>query len=183
MHENHYYGDVLRFVTDLTNRPPTEQRELTELWRAAGLGAEAGTAQDLVEIREFLARWTEVVDADTEATRVRLLNALLAETAAYPRITDHAGTGWHLHYRDDDVPLAAMIRTVTVVAAAKHLTRFGMHRLGRCALRECRRAFVDMSRGGRQRYCTRTCANRDAVRRHRAGTGWEEAARSNRPML
>ncbi|WP_280267970.1 hypothetical protein [Nocardia wallacei] len=49
-------------------------------------------AQDPAEVREFLVRWTEVIDADTDETRVRLLNALLAETAAYPRITDHAGT-------------------------------------------------------------------------------------------
>ncbi|HEY0453774.1 CGNR zinc finger domain-containing protein [Actinophytocola sp.] len=28
--------------------------------------------------------------------------------------------------------------------------------------------FGDLTRGGRQRYCSPTCANRDAVRRHRA---------------
>ncbi|RAG62710.1 CGNR zinc finger domain-containing protein, partial [Burkholderia multivorans] len=27
---------------------------------------------------------------------------------------------------------------------------------------------VDVTRGGRQRYCSVRCANRDAVRRHRA---------------
>jgi predicted RNA-binding Zn ribbon-like protein len=28
--------------------------------------------------------------------------------------------------------------------------------------------YADLSRTGRQRYCSPTCANRDAVRRHRA---------------
>ncbi|WP_324192954.1 CGNR zinc finger domain-containing protein [Nocardia transvalensis] len=172
MHENHYYGGALDLVTNLTNHPPTHPDEITRQWHSAGLGTGAkADARDLAEIREFLVRWAEVIDADTEETRVRLLNALLAETAAYPRITDHDNTGWHLHYQDDDEHLAAVFRTVTVVAAAKHLTQYGLHRLGRCALTECARAFVDMTRGGRQRYCTRACANRDAVRRHRARAG------------
>ena len=38
----------------------------------------------------------------------------------------------------------------------------------RWALEECRSPFGDFSRGGRQRYCSPACANRDAVRRHRA---------------
>ncbi|MCM6774746.1 CGNR zinc finger domain-containing protein [Nocardia sp. CDC159] len=46
-----------------------------------------------------------------------------------------------------------------------------MHRLGRRALTDCGRASIDTTRGGRQRYCTRACANRDAVRRHRARRG------------
>lgn len=171
MQGNHYYGDVLDFVTELTNRPPSDPDELTRRWHAAGLGTgRTADARDLAETREFLVRWAEVIDAETEEDRVRSLNALLAETAAYPRITGHGGTAWHLHYRDDGVHLAAVLRAVAVVAAAKHLTQFGMHRLGRCALAECGFAFVDMTRGGRQRYCTRTCANRDAVRRHRAKT-------------
>ncbi|MGA5539556.1 CGNR zinc finger domain-containing protein [Mycolicibacterium nivoides] len=41
-----------------------------------------------------------------------------------------------------------------------------MHRIHRCAAEDCAHAFVDFSRPGTQRYC----ANRDAVRRHRATT-------------
>ncbi len=43
-----------------------------------------------------------------------------------------------------------------------------MHRLPRCETTECGTAFADTSRTGRQRYCSLRCANRDAVRRHRA---------------
>ncbi|MER7079164.1 CGNR zinc finger domain-containing protein [Saccharopolyspora kobensis] len=169
MQENHYYRDALRLATDLVNRPPLRPEELADRWNELGLGSRARASDaDLEEVSRFTQRWTAVIDARTEEERVALLNELLAEAAAYPRITDHDGSGWHLHYRDDDVPLAAMIRAVTAVAAAKHLTEHGMHRLGRCALAECAQAFVDLTRGGRQRYCTRVCANRDAVRRHRA---------------
>ncbi|AEW99334.1 CGNR zinc finger domain-containing protein [Streptantibioticus cattleyicolor] len=168
MPESHYYPAILRLVTDITNRPPTGLDDLRHRCVTAGLGPgiPAGPA-DLAEIRRLGDRWAEIVDADTEERRVALLNALLAEAAAYPRITTHDGCGWHLHYRDDGVGLAAVLRAVTGVAAAQHLTQLGMDRLGRCALDECRLAFVDFSRGGRQRYCSRACANRDAVRRHR----------------
>ncbi|MCM6774747.1 hypothetical protein NDR87_12540 [Nocardia sp. CDC159] len=66
-------------------------------------------ARDLAETREFLVRWSEVIDAVDAQSRARLLNALLADAAAYPRITDHDGTGWHPHSRDDDVHLAAVM--------------------------------------------------------------------------
>ncbi|MCP2257562.1 putative stress-induced transcription regulator [Streptoalloteichus tenebrarius] len=169
MQENHYYVDTLRLVTDLTNTPVTDLADLRERCARIRLDIPA-RPRDLAEVRALVGRWVEIVDAASEERRVALLNALLAEAAAYPRITDHDGTGWHLHYRDDDVPLAAALRAVVSVAAAQHLTATGMHRLGRCALPECRFVFVDFSRGGRQRYCSRVCANRDAVRRHRRKT-------------
>ncbi|WP_261377074.1 CGNR zinc finger domain-containing protein [Amycolatopsis bartoniae] len=161
--------EALDFVMGLTNDPPVDPRDLADRWNGAGLGFGASaTEDDLADVRAFLGQWAAVVDAPGEERRVELLNGLLADVAAYPRITNHDGSGWHLHYRDDDVPLARTIRAVTVVAAAQHLTEHGMHRLGRCARTDCRRAFADLTRGGRQRYCTRACANRDAVRRHRA---------------
>jgi predicted RNA-binding Zn ribbon-like protein len=43
-----------------------------------------------------------------------------------------------------------------------------MDRLGRCAAADCGAPFADVSRTGRQRYCSPACGNRDAVRRHRS---------------
>jgi predicted RNA-binding Zn ribbon-like protein len=47
-----------------------------------------------------------------------------------------------------------------------------MHRLRRCAAGQdagdpCSAVVVDVTRNGRQRYCSVRCANRAAVRRHR----------------
>ncbi|WP_345492903.1 CGNR zinc finger domain-containing protein [Nocardia callitridis] len=171
MRESHFREEALTFATDLLNNPPESPEDLAARWDRSGLSATTGTraeTRDVAEVAAFLTRWASVIDAADEGDRVARLNSLLATAAAYPRITDHDGSPWHLHYRDDRATLASIIRTVTVVAAAEHLTTFGMHRLGRCASADCGRAFVDFSRGGRQRYCTRMCANRDAVRRHRS---------------
>ncbi len=58
------------------------------------------------EVRDFLELWTDVVDAGTEQSRVTVLNQLLARVATSPSITDHDGSGWHLHYRDADAGFA-----------------------------------------------------------------------------
>jgi len=64
--------------------------------------------------------------------------------------------------------IAGVLEALFSVGTALHLVGRGMHRLGRCALDECTAIYADTSRNGRQRYCSPKCANRDAVRRHRA---------------
>lgn len=156
-------------MTGLTNDRPVDLAAVLQRWDETEMGPVPPSAdEDFPEVCEFLDRWVEVVDTTEEAERVRLLNALLAEAAAYPRITAHDGYSWHLHYRDDGIRLPAMLRAVTSVAAAQYLTSTSLRRLSRCAAPECRRAFVDFTRSGTQRYCTHACVNRDAVRRHRA---------------
>lgn len=116
----------------------------------------------------MIEAWLRVVDAPDDASRAALLNEQIAAVAAYPQLVDHDGEGWHLHYRDE-----RELAKVIGVGTALHLTTRGMHRLGRCAAGEtpgdpCANVVVDITRNGRQRYCSVRCANRAAVRRHRA---------------
>ena len=64
--------------------------------------------------------------------------------------------------------VSQQVAALISVGTALHLVGRGMHRLGRCALADCHQPFADVTRNGRQRYCSHPCANRDAVRRHRA---------------
>jgi predicted RNA-binding Zn ribbon-like protein len=169
MHLNPYGEEPVRLAIDLVLAPPRSAAELGRRCAAAGVVVEVKpTDADLHEVERFLARWLGVVDATTTRQRAERLNVLLAQSSAYPRLTDHANDGWHIHYRDADLPLAGVLRALISVGTALHLTGRGMTRLRRCALEECHAPFADFSRGGRQRYCSPGCANRDAVRRHRA---------------
>ncbi|MGW1409635.1 CGNR zinc finger domain-containing protein [Streptomyces sp. NPDC002403] len=169
MHLNPYGEDVVNLAADLANRRPADPGELADRCRAAGLVVELPvTPQDLVRTGEVLDAWERAVDADDEHERAELLNRMLAAAAAFPRLTDHAGDGWHLHFRDDRQPLGSLLFSLISVGTALHLAGRGMHRLRRCAVTECTTIFADTSRTGRQRYCSQRCANRDAVRRHRA---------------
>jgi predicted RNA-binding Zn ribbon-like protein len=169
VHLNPYGEDPVRLAVDLVLRPPRSPAELGRRCEHAGVVVPVRpSADDLHEVERFLARWLGVVDAPTQELRAERLNRLLAGSSSHPRLSDHAGDGWHLHYRDDDLTLAGVLRALISVGTALHLTGRGMTRLRRCALAECASPFADFSRGGRQRYCSPGCANRDAVRRHRA---------------
>ncbi|KAA0023412.1 CGNR zinc finger domain-containing protein [Antrihabitans cavernicola] len=169
MHLNPYGADAVVLATELVNDPPDDVRALARRCVDAGVVVEVEpTAADFAATHRFLDAWTEVVDAESDAERALLLNRLLARASAYPRLTDHAETGWHIHYRDPDMPLSGVLEALLSVGTALHLTGRGMDRLGRCATAECGRVFADVSRNGRQRYCSPACSNRDAVRRHRA---------------
>ncbi|MFL6125705.1 CGNR zinc finger domain-containing protein [Actinophytocola sp.] len=164
-----YGEDPVRLAVDLVNYPPRTVGELAKRCAAVGVVADvAPSAGDLQEVERFLALWLGVVDAESAQVRAERLNRLLAQSSAHPRLTNHARDGWHLHYRDADLPLAGVLRALISVGTAVHLTSRGMTRLRRCALEDCHSPFGDFSRGGRQRYCSPACANRDAVRRHRA---------------
>ncbi len=168
MHLNPYGRDAVLLAVDLTNDPPTTPDELTARCLAAGVVDHPGAdAADLATVLDLLDTWRAIVDAPDVAARVARLNALLAASTAHPRLSDHDG-GWHIHYRHDHLPLGAVLRALFATGTALHLTGRGMHRLGRCAGEDCDRVYADVSRTGRQRYCSPRCANRDAVRRHRA---------------
>ncbi|OZC99692.1 hypothetical protein CH275_22040 [Rhodococcus sp. 06-235-1A] len=159
----------MKLGIDLLNSPPTSAAELGNRCVDAGLVPDwTATDADLVDTLEFLRDWARVVDATTEGERAAALNALLAQASAYPRLTNHADDGWHMHYRDPNIELGGVIRALVSVGTALHLTGRGMSRLDRCAATDCTLAFADTSRTGRQRYCGTVCSNRDAVRRHRA---------------
>ncbi|MEV5981478.1 CGNR zinc finger domain-containing protein [Streptomyces sp. NPDC052114] len=169
MHLNPYGGDAVDLAADLANRRPAGAQELADRCEAAGLTLEHPvTPEDVERTHAALDAWEKVVDAADEGERAELVNAMLAAASAYPRLTDHAGDGWHLHYREDHQPLGALLFSLFAVGTALHLVGRGMHRLRRCAVSECATIFADTSRTGRRRYCSPRCANRDAVRRHRA---------------
>lgn len=169
MHYNPYGQGPVLLAVELVNRPPETADDLQKRCRSEGLILDRVVNEtDFTRIRAFLAQWESVVDAPDEATRAQRLNPLLVEHTAAPRLTDHAGDGWHMHFRDDGLPADRQICALIAVGTALHLTGRGMDRLGRCAADGCEQVYADVSRNGRRRYCSPACGNRDAVRRHRS---------------
>ncbi|SNY67466.1 CGNR zinc finger domain-containing protein [Paractinoplanes atraurantiacus] len=169
MHLNPYGEDAVRLALSLVADPPSSASALAARCVSAEVAIERpATASDLSAISAYLDDWLAVVDAPSAGARAERLNALLCDTAAYPRLTDHAGSGWHIHYREPDQSLSSLLATLISVGTALHLSGRGMHRLGRCAAADCGQPFADFSRTGIQKYCSHACGNRDAVRRHRA---------------
>lgn len=172
MHLNPYGEYAALLAQSLANDWPADRAGVVGRTREYGMTmpfpeqpGEHARCRDVVE------QWLTVVDARGPDERATLLNAQMAAVSAYPRLTDHNGEGWHLHYRDTDDDLPVVLHSVIAVGTALHLTTRGITRLGRCASAPCRNVIVDVSRNGTQRYCSPRCASRDAVRRHRARNG------------
>ena len=169
MHLNPYGEYAVLMAASLADDWPDDRSGIEARTRDFGMTMDfAEAADDHRAVRTVIDDWLQVVDAPTDAERARLLNRQMAEVAAYPRLTDHADEGWHLHYRDERQSMPIALQAVISVGTALHLTTRGMHRLGRCAGSPCSAVVVDVTRNGRQRFCSVRCANRAAVRRHRA---------------
>ncbi len=112
-------------------------------------------ADDHEKIRAVIDDWLTIVDESDPDARALLLNAQLAAAAAYPRLTNHDGEGWHLHYRDDVPSLPYVLRAIISLGTSLHLVTRGMSRLGRCQAAPCTNVVADVTRNGRQRFLLR----------------------------
>jgi len=164
------YGEyAVLLAASLANQWPEDRDGIEERTREVGMTMPFPNLEtDHTLVRSVIDDWLAVVDAPSDQQRALLLNVQLATAAAYPRLVDHDNEGWHLHYRDDGQSMPQVLRSVICTGTALHLTTRGMHRLHRCEADPCVNVVVEITRNGRQRYCSVRCANRAAVRRHRA---------------
>ncbi|MEY9942564.1 CGNR zinc finger domain-containing protein [Streptacidiphilus sp. MAP5-3] len=136
-------------------------RELSEVGRL--------TATDLDAIRLLRARFWEVLGAPTIPEAAELLNSLIARAGTTPRLTDHDGHDWHIHYFAPGAALADRMAAESGIALSMVLVAGERERLRRCEAPDCVRVFVDLSRNRSRRYCdSRTCGNRLHVAAYRA---------------
>jgi predicted RNA-binding Zn ribbon-like protein len=98
-----------------------------------------------------------------------LVNELLRDSGARPRLVDHGGGwGWHLHVTGHDAALRDRIAAQAGFAVAD-LVRLGeADRLRHCEAPDCEAVFVDLSKNRSRRYCdTGNCGNRQHVAAYR----------------
>jgi predicted RNA-binding Zn ribbon-like protein len=156
--------EAVRLSNALANStPPADESTLRELLARFELGDGPLDVEGLTHLANRLRRVFTSADLDE---RVAVLNDLIALYQPHPRIVDHDGQGHHFHYHG---PAAGHLRSIgasMVMALGMVLCDYGEGRLGVCP--ECGDVFVDTTRNGSQRFCTRTCANRVHAAQHRA---------------
>ena len=127
------------------------------------------TAADLDAVRALRPRLRAVWQAKAPEGLANLVNELLCDSGARPRLVDHGGGwGWHLHVTGHDAALKHRIAAQAGFAFAD-LVRMGeADRLRRCEAPDCEAVFVDLSRNRSRRYCdTGNCGNRQHVAAYR----------------
>jgi predicted RNA-binding Zn ribbon-like protein len=140
------------------------------------------TAADLDALRALRPRLRAVWQATSPGTTeplAALVNELLRDSDARPRLTDHGGGwGWHLHVTGPDAPLEHRIAAQAGFALADLVRLRETGRLRRCEAPDCDAVFVDLSKNRSRRYCdTGNCGNRQHVAAYRE----RRAARPARP--
>ena len=94
---------------------------------------------------------------------------MLAEAGALPQLVRHDGLDWHIH--------AVPRRRARSIAASSSKPRWRwstciradeLSRLSVCADDRCDGLVLDLSRNRSRRFCSTTCANRNAVAAYRA---------------
>lgn len=124
---------------------------------------EAETAAVLAlrpELREVLTA--------TRDEAVEIVNRMLAEEQALPRLVRHDDFDWHFHAIASDAPWATRIRVETAMSMVDVIRADEMSRLGVCADDECEGVVLDLSRNRSRRFCSTACGNRNAVAAYRA---------------
>lgn len=172
---------ALDAVVDLVNSAPDEENgdDAEGLTDVAALHAfvqrhaisDVGvlSERDLAGVHAIRARFAEVFAAEEPRAAATLLNELIAAAGTTPRLTDHDGYDWHVHYFAPGASVADHLAADCGMALAFFVVAGEQERLRRCEAPDCRRAFIDLSRNRSRRYCdSRTCGNRLHVAAYRA---------------
>jgi hypothetical protein len=127
------------------------------------------TAGDLADVRRVRGEFQAVFRAETPEEAVELVNKVVARAGTTPRLTNHDGHGWHMHYFAPGAALADHLAADSGMALAFIVVAGEQERLRRCEAPDCAHVFVDLSRNRSRRYCdSRTCGNRLHVAAYRA---------------
>jgi predicted RNA-binding Zn ribbon-like protein len=93
---------------------------------------------------------------------------MLADAEALPQLLRHDGLDWHIHAVPADAPLDRRVVVETAMAMVDLIRAFELSRLSVCADDRCGGLVLDLSRNRSRRFCSTTCANRNAVAAYRA---------------
>ncbi|MGH3414469.1 MAG: CGNR zinc finger domain-containing protein [Marmoricola sp.] len=99
---------------------------------------------------------------------VAVVNRLLEEHRALPRLVRHDRWDWHVHAIGPDRPLAERIAVEAAMAMVDVIRADEMSRLGVCADADCDGVVLDLSRNRSRKFCSTACGNRAAVAAYRA---------------
>jgi predicted RNA-binding Zn ribbon-like protein len=123
---------------------------------------------DVVAVQRLRERIRQIFTATDEDEAARAVNRVIAASPVTPRLTDHDGYEWHMHYFTPGARLAEHLAVDCGIALGHVVAAGERDRLQICAAPDCDQVLVDLSRNRSKRYCdARTCGNRLHVAAYR----------------
>lgn len=130
-------------------------------------GRRTGDTEELATVRALRPVLRELLTADRDRA-AELVNAMLADARALPQLARHDDLDWHIHAVSPDAPLDRRIVVESAMAMVDVIRSDELSRLSVCADDRCEGLVLDLSRNRSRRFCSTTCANRNAVAAYRA---------------
>ncbi len=123
---------------------------------------------DLKGVHRLRVDVRAIFTAPDVGTMTRLVNDLVSTVTMRPRLTNHDGHEWHVHYFAPGASLTEHLAADSGMALAYVVVEGEHERLHVCEAPNCGRVLVDLSRNRSKRYCdSRTCGNRLHVAAYR----------------
>lgn len=138
-------------------------------------GRRDGDRRELDEVRAVRDRLREIWTLERDEM-ADVVNAILEETNATPKLMRHDDLDWHIHAVSQESPLAERMLVEAAMALVDVIRADETRRLAQCDADDCTGVFVDLSKNASKRYCSVRCGNRMAARAHRARAGDAPAA-------
>ncbi|HKA69089.1 MAG TPA: CGNR zinc finger domain-containing protein [Actinomycetes bacterium] len=124
---------------------------------------------DLAAVHEIRGRFRRLFETSSDEQAVAELNALLGDSTATPRLTNHDGYDWHLHHFVPGASIRDHLAIEGGLALARVISEGARERLRVCEAPDCARVLLDVTKNNCRRYCdSRTCGNRLHVAAYRA---------------
>ena len=164
---------ALRAAVDLVNtgEEPDTLTTITQLdaWYVEHgyTGRRDGDEAELAALRALRPVLRDLLTAERDRA-AELVNAKLADAEALPQLVRHDELDWHIHAVSGDAPLDRRVVVETAMAMVDVIRTDELSRLSVCADDRCEGLVLDLSRNRSRRFCSTTCANRNAVAAYRA---------------
>ena len=118
-------------------------------------------------VLDLLPRLLTLPTSDPGAASI-WVNAELTEHTIAPSLSDHDGSGLHVHWTPPSATFDDQVMADVLMAITQDLCEHGVKRFGRCAADDCEHLFYDSSRNGSRRFCSNPrCASRTHTADHR----------------
>lgn len=124
-------------------------------------------SSDLKSIHALRASLREVLETDDQDRACEIVNRILAEHGATPRVSTHSGEP-HLHFEPIGKSISSWLGAITAMGLATVIIENGVDRFGVCGASNCEDVYIDTSRNRSRRHCSTTCSTREAVAAYRA---------------
>ncbi|MEU0094308.1 CGNR zinc finger domain-containing protein [Kribbella sp. NPDC006257] len=179
---------LIQLAVDLVNTRTMDPEQLTSTTALSRFLLEHGepTAEvdeaDLAAVKAVRERLRPVFHAEP-GEAARILNALLAEYAVRPYLSDHDGASWHLHVAKPGASWAEWLAAGTALGLAGFAAGHGFQAIDTCAAPDCERVFVNPAERRPRRFCTPTCSSRTRVASYRARQSHPNARQSLRKQF